>query len=231
MIDFSLIDDLSFTCLISVVYGKSTGSGFIINYLNSTFLITAKHVLFTDNGQLKDELIVVSTKKFDSIEIDTLMFNIDCTKSEIFYDFNIDACAILLNFGLDENNAITMIQKGTHPLLAIESTKTRPLKEVQIANEVILIGFPTSLAFANTAFFDITDCSAYFGNSGGPVIEIGRDGEMRVIGLVSRYIPFITEWRNNRETSISNVEYSNSGYSVCIPIDAIYGMIVSKLIV
>ena len=208
--------------------------------------------IYTDNGQLKDELIVVSTKKFDSIEIDTLMFNIDCTKSEIFYDFNIDACAILLNFGLDENNAITMIQKGTHPLLAIESTKTRPLKEIQIANEVILIGFPTSLAFANTAFFDITkpllrkgiiagrniadntfiiDCSAYFGNSGGPVIEIGRDGEMRVIGLVSRYIPFITEWRNNRETSISNVEYSNSGYSVCIPIDAIYGMIVSKLIV
>ncbi|MDQ3102111.1 MAG: serine protease, partial [Bacteroidota bacterium] len=145
---------------------------------------------------------------------------------------------------LEQNAAI--IQEGTVNPIAIRDTNTRNLGEIGIANDVYLVGFPTSLIFQNSKHFDpgkpllrkgiiaginssdqtfIIDCSAYYGNSGGPVIESCEDGELRVIGIVSRYIPFVIEWRNNRESSVSHAEYLNSGYSVCIPMDPVIGLI------
>lgn len=107
------------------------------------------------------------------------------------------------------------------------------------------MGYPTSLGMRRDVYFDgskpllrkgiiagkntknnsfIIDCPAYFGNSGGPIVEYGEDELYRVIGIVSMYIPFETKWYSNRDR-IENIELSNSGYTVCLPIDLVFKII------
>lgn len=70
----------------------------------------------------------------------------------------------------------------------------------------------------------VIDCAAYPGNSGGPVVEHCEDGFFRVTGVVSKYIPFETKWHSNRGDVI-NTDVSNSGYTVCVSMDAVQSML------
>jgi hypothetical protein len=140
---------------------------------------------------------------------------------------------------------VSNVQMGTGRAVSVDKEATRGLNEIRISNDVYLMGYPTSLGLQKGTFFDYTkpllrkgiiaginykentfiiDCPSYYGNSGGPIIEACEDNYYRVVGLVSTYIPFETEWRNNREP-IVNKEYSNSGYSVCVPMDAVFDLI------
>lgn len=130
-------------------------------------------------------------------------------------------------------------------LVSLEKEATRGIEEIKIANSVFLMGYPTSLGLQKNDYFDyskpllrkgiiaginnskntfIIDCPSYYGNSGGPVVEYGEDGYYRVIGIVSKYIPFVTKWMSNRE-HVVNTEISNSGYTVCVPIAAAFNII------
>ncbi len=63
----------------------------------------------------------------------------------------------------------------------------------------------------------ILDCPVYFGNSGGPVLEVDRQGltaTFRIIGVVIQFIPF-----NETAGSQTAMILSNSGYSVAVPMD------------
>lgn len=134
---------------------------------------------------------------------------------------------------------ITLVSGGQGAFVSLEVEATRGLNEIGIANDVYLMGYPISIGLQRNKYFDfskpllrkgiiagknkntfIIDCPSYQGNSGGPIIEHGEDDLFRVIGVVSRYIPFETKWFSNRE-KITNVEISNSGYTVCISIDEV----------
>lgn len=63
----------------------------------------------------------------------------------------------------------------------------------------------------------ILHTTAHFGNSGGPVFDFSS-GEL--IGLISEYIPFV-ERINNETYRYSNIQFSNSGYSVVVSADSV----------
>jgi hypothetical protein len=252
MTNETLLQNLSYATLLSLDYGKSSGSGFLLTYLKSTFLVTARHVLIDDQQKLRGDRVLVSSQQSKSKEEEAAIFEIDLKVAKVFYN-NIDDIAVIPLGGIliEQNNYVTVVQNVNSEYITIPEDKTRTLDEIGISNEVFLIGFPTSLIFQSHKLFDvrkpllrkgiiaglnnadctfIIDCSAYFGNSGGPIVEVCEDGVLRIIGVVSKYIPFVVEWRNNRETSISHAEYLNSGYSVCVPMDAIYNLIAQNLI-
>jgi len=138
---------------------------------------------------------------------------------------------------------------GIVHVLAGEATKL--LEEVLVSNDVILYGYPTSLNLLPSLSFDfsrpllrkgiianvypeqgtiILDCPAYYGNSGGPVVEIDPDlsgTRHKVIGVVSEFIPFIEPWEN-KQNGLVQLEVSNSGYSVAVSMDKVFELISFK---
>lgn len=130
-------------------------------------------------------------------------------------------------------------------LVSLDKEATRGINEIRIGNDVFLMGYPTSLGMKRNEDFDISkpllrkgiiagvhtnkntfiiDCPTFFGNSGGPVVEYGEDDYYRIIGIVSKYIPFVTKWHSSRER-ITNTELTNSGYTVCVPIQAAFELV------
>jgi len=70
----------------------------------------------------------------------------------------------------------------------------------------------------------LLDCPAYPGNSGGPIIAVGKDDNgfesRRIIGIVTQYIPYL-EPQLNQSMQFKEFDLSNSGLSVGIPIESI----------
>jgi hypothetical protein len=120
-----------------------------------------------------------------------------------------------------------------------------PASEVDVGAQVFMFGYPVSLTGPISEIFDpsepllrngivagisparrtiIIDCPSYFGNSGGPVIQVDHPSfgvtRYRIIGLVSGFVPFQEEWEN-KTMRYSHVLKSNSGYTVVEPIDAV----------
>jgi hypothetical protein len=118
-----------------------------------------------------------------------------------------------------------------------------PFKDVDVGADVYMFGYPTSLTTAISGFFDasqpllrkgivagvnrsgrtiIVDSPAYQGNSGGPVVQVGHPAfnvtTFKIIGLVSRFVPFQEEWEN-KTLRYSHTILSNSGYTIIEPID------------
>jgi hypothetical protein len=116
-------------------------------------------------------------------------------------------------------------------------------KDIDVGAEVFMFGYPISLTGPISAVFDpsepllrkgivagvnlarktiIIDCPSYFGNSGGPVIQVDHPAfgqtRFRIIGLVKGFVPFQEEWEN-KTMRYSHVLKSNSGYTLIEPID------------
>ncbi len=118
-------------------------------------------------------------------------------------------------------------------------------EDTNLGDDVFIFGFPKSLGLGNISQFDfdrpllrkgtlagrytknrtiIIDCPSFGGNSGGPVIEITSNNQVKLIGIVTSFIPFIEHWVNPNYR-IRNIEIDNSGYSVVEPIDKIIDVI------
>lgn len=52
------------------------------------------------------------------------------------------------------------------------------------------------------------------------IVNEGGNHDVKLIGIVSRYIPFKQEWVNYRDNLV-NAEYVNSGYTVVMSTDLI----------
>lgn len=133
-------------------------------------------------------------------------------------------------------------------LLTVDITSIKKFEEVLEGNDVFIFGYPTSLGIQGIPQIDyerpllrkgiiagknvkqktiILDCPVYYGNSGGPVVEVEGEGSQlrfRVIGLVLQFVPFIEEWFNLKYR-ISNLQINNSGYSVVIPMDPVLDLL------
>lgn len=260
-------DNLSYSVLLSIDSGKSKGSGFRMKFRDNNYLITAKHVIFNNDGVVRGKILTLTSHSVDQVDLETLIIEFDLTRAKIYQSKKSDACAILIgnNIKLYDNDTplkdikvedkrptrlviedyIKIILEGAGKHISADIEAMRNLSEIRIANDVYLMGYPTSLGLQRNPNFDyskpllrkgiiaginlkentfIIDCSAYQGNSGGPIIEVCEDGYFRLIGLVSQYIPYETTWYSNRD-QITNTELSNSGYSVCVPVDEIINLL------
>ncbi|MGY3087297.1 hypothetical protein ACVWYF_000323 [Hymenobacter sp. UYAg731] len=245
------LDNLTYVVSLSVAGGQSLGSGFILTHNGSDYIITAKHVVFKGETLIDTSLLVTAKNIRDEITV-SFLFEVYLDKTDIIHNMVNDFVAILLpNRGdYSTSELITLFNEYPHEIITVSSSDTRGINEIRAPNQVYLIGFPTSLLFNKIITgFDVSrplfrkgiiagynigsdtfiiDCFAYYGNSGGPVLEVCEDDTIRIIGLVSQYVPFSTVWKNNRESSIEHVEYTNSGYTVCISTDAVLRLIDSS---
>lgn len=127
-------------------------------------------------------------------------------------------------------------------ILQVGLENVKKLSDVLVGNQVFLFGYPTSLALQDMPQIDprrpllrrgvvagqnprtrsiILDCPAYFGNSGGPVVEVDEEAFLRhftVIGVVQEYVPYAD---GGRTFAIM----ANSGYSVAIPMDFVLELV------
>jgi hypothetical protein len=121
--------------------------------------------------------------------------------------------------------------------VSVDDMGFKKFDQVHVSNEVFMFGYPTSLSglipeidiklpllrkgivagknLEKEAI--IIDCPAFFGNSGGLVVEIERfrSGEVRTlaIGIISKLIPYQERWAEN------------SGYTVVVPMDRLEELI------
>jgi S1-C subfamily serine protease len=243
-------DNLAYPILITVKNG--TGSGFFFATATNVYLVTAKHVLFEPNTtsllSTSFELLSYSGDLSDSTPN---LVSVDVTKAGA----NSIVChpsqdvAVMKLFSRDSKAGkitpllgVTMrLSKGG--ILSVDQGSIKKFDEVLVGNEVILLGYPTSLGLQGMPQIDpqrpllrkgivagqnrtvrsiILDCPAYFGNSGGPVIEISADDLGRrhflIIGLVSKYVPYADGGK-------TFVIMANSGYSIVTPIDFVLDLI------
>lgn len=145
---------------------------------------------------------------------------------------------------------ILPVDSGIVNMGSFKQENTRNFDSIIIGNDVYIVGYPASLMLENDDIFDtltplirkgivagknnkndmiIIDCASYPGNSGGPIFEQTEDNYFYVVGLVSRYIPFKIEWRNNRE-KLSHIEYHNSGYTAGVSMKPIYNLLASAVL-
>lgn len=127
----------------------------------------------------------------------------------------------------------------------------RKFDEINPAEDVFTFGFPTSIGstlpgrqqlnpkrpLAKKGIIAdadpekrllVLDMPVYFGNSGGPVISRTSTGafssSIRVIGVVSQFVPFEDVWISRRY-NLPNFTWSNSGYSIAEPIDHVLDLL------
>lgn len=237
----------SYSALLSLDGGNSTGTGFCFKHGDDVYLVTAKHVLFRHDGKPRCERLNSTFQDLKGGQNAAEIWEFEMPSSKCLVSPNDDVAIIsigkIVKNSINLESYITVVQQGGFKPIYLDVAYSRTIDLIGIANTVYLMGYPTSLLFSDisasiplfrkgiVAGFDLVsnvfviDCPAYYGNSGSPIIEECEDGILRICGVASRYIPFVTEWRNLREPSLSNIEYFNSGYSVCTPINAIIEVI------
>lgn len=156
-----------------------------------------------------------------------------------------------IGFTTNLTPGITIKQSGKSGIITVAKTSVLFLKDVLVSNDIFLYGYPSSLGLRQSPQFDynkpllrkgiiasvnktqgtiILDCPVYYGNSGGPVVQvtnIGIQSQHNVIGVVSQFIPYAENWIN-QSNNLIHTEVSNSGYSVAVGMDYVYEMLEIK---
>lgn len=137
---------------------------------------------------------------------------------------------------------ITVRSSARMGFLGVGADTIKKFDEVLVGNDVILLGYPTSLGLQNMPQIDshrpllrkgivagtnpkthsiILDCPAYPGNSGSPVIESDPEGlghRFKIIGVVNQYVPYADGGK-------TFIIMANSGYSLVTPMDYVMELV------
>jgi len=137
-------------------------------------------------------------------------------------------------------------EKSKHIVAGMKSIKK--YEEVLVSDDVLVFGYPTSIGLKKHPQIDysqpllrkgivagkndnlktiVIDCPIYKGNSGSPVIEIEyAEGSrrFRTIGLVVEFVPVVESWVNIMY-GYENINVTNSGYAIVVPMDPILDLI------
>lgn len=230
--------NFSFATFLSVNNGDFFGSGFRIVTSKNQYIVTAKHVLYKDDNLLKE--LWVKSRNYNGEMIEAFDAIIDLTEDNVKTFDCTDIALVILNeeYGLHINSNGIDISHSELSDLCLFS-------DINISEEIYLVGFPSSLVMQNNFYENdrpllrygiiagknirdntfIIDSIAYYGVSGGPVVKFEQDNTVKIIGIVSRYIPFIAEWRNRYEQSLIKQDFFNSGYAVCEKLDDVISFI------
>jgi hypothetical protein len=134
-------------------------------------------------------------------------------------------------------------------LLSVAMASIKKFDEVFTANDIYIMGYPPSIGIQQQPQIDynapllrkgivaginqsnktiVLDCLSFFGNSGGPVLQVIHENftsiRFDVIGIVIQYVPFTETWVNTT-ISYSNFQVHNSGYSIAEPMDSVLELI------
>jgi|ERR1035437_1066679 V8-like Glu-specific endopeptidase len=248
-------DHLGLPVLIKFNNGSS-GSGLNIKINNELFFVTAKHVLVNQSNNLNGLTGTLTAYSSDYKDELPTILKLDFEKlmkgGNIKLHSTKDVAVIKIGnligeeFGLlPEINLISKSEKG---LVWATETNLLAYDNVLVSNDVIIFGYPSSIGMQNSPQFDyerplirkgiiaskykkantiILDCPVYYGNSGGPVIQIEEEKgvlQFRIIGIVSQFVPYVENWVNSKN-NVTNTTILNSGYSVAVSIDSVLELI------
>jgi len=145
---------------------------------------------------------------------------------------------------IQANNGVKIKADNNAILTSTPITMLRQYDNVSIGNDIYVFGFPASIGIQELPQIEydkpllkkgilagkndktktlILDCFIYWGNSGGPVLEVDEESigskSFNIIGVITQYIPLLDRWENIQK--LSKLDISNSGYSVAEPADDI----------
>lgn len=190
---------LACSCLISV--DKSSGSGFLLNYKQTIFLVTARHVLLEEDRFISKE-IEITCLAGEITDSTVRRISINLEKTILLYSKTSDVVIIKIGvikkkkspgvWTVTYSEGVETIENSVNNPIFIESKSIKTIDDVIISNDIFLFGYPTSLGLSTINLFDksrpllrkgivaninkktntiILDCAVYPGNSGGPVIQ------------------------------------------------------------
>jgi hypothetical protein len=147
-------------------------------------------------------------------------------------------------FSISPVLGVTFKEHAKGGVLGVGLDAVKPFEQVLTGNDVMVFGYPTSLGLQQLPQIDIhrpllrkgivagtnpqnrsiiLDCPSYFGNSGGPVVELDREAfqtHFTIIGVIIQYVPFADTGRSN-----TFVILSNSGYSIAAPMNFVLDLV------
>ncbi len=210
---------LALSVLISL--GSSSGSGFLYRTEELIYLVTAKHVLFNDESNLRSKEVEIVCQTSDPDDESVYRFRIDLEKASPKYHKLTDVS--IVKIGEIKGKGEKGVQFTNSPGVEnLENGKSNPvtasiriikmLNEVIISNDVYVSGYPTSLGIETSKQFNynkpllrkgivanvhslaqtiILDCPVYGGNSGGPVIQVVQEDGLKEFYLIGVVSQFI----------------------------------------
>ena len=250
------------TIPVLIVHEKGSGSGVLLQLSNSVYLVTAKHVLFSEPEGTNPPVILspsASVKAYSSAgstNVSERMINLDLIQlvhaGNVRFSTNQDIVLVRIESCQPNDHNVVHALSGVTINQGINASDEGwlcHLADVDVGADVYMFGYPTSLTAPIREMFDptqpllrkgivaginpskriiIVDCPSYQGNSGGPVVQVEHPSlgatEYKIIGLVSRFVPFQEEWEN-KTFRYSYVGISNSGYTIIVPIDVVLEMV------
>lgn len=249
-------DNLAYPVLVTVTQA-GTGSGFFLNTTHSEFFVTAKHVLFDPKtGTLAGPACSLVSYARDPKEVtkNEFQLNLQQLSAGGYVVSHSTADVAIVKIGTVNEGKLTPLAGTTvvtvapSGILGVAEENLRPFADVLVANEVFIFGYPISIGLKHLPQIDyakpllrkgiiagkndalrtlILDCPVYWGNSGGPVLEVESEGfnkRFKIVGVVSQFIPLVETWRNETQ-GYQNIDVSNSGYSVASPMDPVVELV------
>jgi hypothetical protein len=236
-------------------------SGFFLSDGGHIYFVTARHVIFDTTDQLWATRVTVTAYSGISNDTGSSVLAVDLDKLNnlgfVLRHPVADVAAVRIGdmvpvdgkTGCKFNAGIRVVRLNPKGISPIARENTKAFDDVQVANEVIVIGYPSAIGLQDIpSQFDhrhpllrkgivagknaslstlILDCPIYYGNSGSPVIEIERSFAVdvfKVVGVATEFVPFDERWVN-RVFGLSSPLLTNSGYSVAVPTDRIFEII------
>jgi hypothetical protein len=145
---------------------------------------------------------------------------------------------------------VQIVSYSASGVLGADISALRTFDKVLVGNEAMVFGYPNSLGLQQFPQLDpnrpllrkgivagtnpgkksiILDCPVYFGNSGGPVLEMDRGAfstQLSIIGVVDQYVPFLQGGGSQTPTMAFAMQIqTNSGYSIAIPMDFVLELV------
>lgn len=234
-----------------------SGSGFYLGDSNYVYLVTARHVLLnpTLKTNLATVVIASSYNKYDDTNkiVRSLFLPTLFTNQNIRLGTNHDVAVIRIarfNESRTEYRFLDGVQhvaNGEAWILPMDIALR--YKDVLLGNEAFILGYPLaigrheldpdrpllrkgSISGKNPKQGTlILDAAVFKGNSGGPAFQYNHEfakRSVKLIGLVSRFVRIVDEKRSSLYNDVTEVDITNSGYSVIEPIDHVLELLWEK---
>jgi hypothetical protein len=163
-------NNLGIPVLITINDGSS-GSGFLLTTNTNVFLITAKHVLFNAENNLRGQNAVLVCPTSDINDNTTTDLRIDLNQlnisNNVRFHANKDIASINLGtivphvdrdgYRITYFPGINYIHEGNSPIVFVNAQNSvKLIADVLISNDVFLYGYPSSLGLRESPQFDYT---------------------------------------------------------------------------
>jgi len=238
------------TVLINI--GSISGSAILVqDTLLRLHLITAKHVIFNPQNNFlninsNEAKVHFYAQNFKSDSINHITLNLDkLLQSGMVRKDSLIDIAVITIAQIEKSGAIRYfdgVSRSGRPVnytpYPIWNETTTSVENLYLGEDVLVVGFPSSLGLRQSPQFDynkpllkrgsiasvsdnfqtfVIDCAVYRGNSGGPVFLERKSFDkysLRLIGIVVEYIPLI-----NPTVTKKDVYIETSSYAVVVPIE------------